>query len=96
MEGVGGLAGWRWIFILEGIVTVLLGVIIPFTLPDSPAVAKFLTNREKEIIANRLLQDSGTSAGMVATGEPFRWKYVRAALLDYKIYLGIVMFWGNT
>ncbi|CAI6093584.1 unnamed protein product [Clonostachys chloroleuca] len=96
MDGVAGLGGWRWIFILEGIMTVLIGTILPWTLPDSPAVAKFLTPGEKELIHQRLQRDSGTSEGKVATEEAFQWRYLRAALLDYKIYLGIIMFWGNT
>ncbi|GES62866.1 MFS transporter [Aspergillus terreus] len=36
MDGVGGQAGWRWIFLLEGIVTVMLGVMCFFCLIDSP------------------------------------------------------------
>lgn len=48
MDGVGGLAGWRWIFILEGIVTVLFGVIAALVMPAGIQHAKFLTEEERE------------------------------------------------
>ncbi|KAJ7591075.1 MFS general substrate transporter [Mycena floridula] len=47
MEGVGNLAGWRWIFILEGIATVLAGIIATLVLPASISKASFLTEDEK-------------------------------------------------
>jgi hypothetical protein len=95
MDGVGGLGGWRWIFILEGIFTVLIGVSVPWVLPDSPDSAKFLTQAERDIVNYRLAHDSGTSAGRVGTKEKFQWKYLWEVLVDPKIYLGVVMFWGN-
>lgn len=48
MDGVGGLAGWRWIFILEGLVTILLSIMATFILPGSISSAKFLTEEERE------------------------------------------------
>lgn len=48
MDGVGGLEGWRWIFILEGIATVLCAVISAVFLPADIQHAKFLTEEERE------------------------------------------------
>jgi len=96
MDGVGNLAGWRWIFILEGLMTVLLGIATPFVLPDSPETAGFLTPEEKAIIKFRLEQDSGTAAGRVETAEKFQWKFIRNALFDWKIWFAVFIFWGNT
>ncbi|KAI0092717.1 MFS general substrate transporter [Irpex rosettiformis] len=48
MDGIGGLSGWRWIFILEGIVTVLFGFIAWMMLPANLGSAKFLTKKERE------------------------------------------------
>lgn len=95
MDGIGGLGGWRWIFILEGIFTVIIGASVPWVLPDSPDSAKFLTQAEKDIVNYRLAHDSGTAAGRVGTKEKFQWKYLWEVLTDPKIYLGVVMFWGN-
>ena len=50
MENVSwmGMAGWRWMFILEGIPAVVLGVVTLFTMVDRPDKAKFLTDEEKQ------------------------------------------------
>ena len=48
MDGIGNLAGWRWIFILEGIATVLLGGLAAVFLPADINSAPFLTNEERE------------------------------------------------
>ncbi|EFX06176.1 major facilitator superfamily transporter nicotinic acid transporter [Grosmannia clavigera kw1407] len=96
MDGIGKLAGWRWIYILEGIATVLIGCVIPWILPDSPERASFLTSQEKEFIRNRLEQDSGTSSGRVQTADPLKWAYVWAAVLDWKIWFTVFIYWGNT
>jgi hypothetical protein len=82
--------------ILEGIATVVVGVTVPWTLPDSPATATFLTQQEKDYIARRLIEDAGTSAGKVHTVEGFKWKYLRAALTEWKLYLAVLIYWGNT
>lgn len=96
MDGVGGLEGWRWIFIIEGIFTVLVGALLPWTLPDSPALATFLTPAEKLFIRQRLEQDSGTSAGHLQTDDTFKWRYVTDALKDWRIWFTIFIFWGDT
>lgn len=96
MNGISGLHGWQWIFILEGIVTVGIGIACPFILPDSPSTARWLTYDEKEFIRIRLEQDSGSSAGKVHTTEGFQWRYLKAAASEWKIYAAIVVYWGNS
>ncbi|KIX03060.1 uncharacterized protein Z518_06610 [Rhinocladiella mackenziei CBS 650.93] len=96
MVGVAGLGGWRWIFILEGIFTVVVGTTLPWTLPDSPETASFLTQAERDFINRRLVQDAGTSAGTVRTRDSFKWRYLRAALTDWKIYFTVIIYWGNS
>jgi MFS family permease len=90
MDGVGGLQGWRWIFILEGIFTVCVGATLPWTLPDSPASATFLTPDEKAFIHERLVRDSGSRH------EPFRWTYVKNAFLEWRIYVAVIVYSGNS
>lgn len=48
MDGTGGLEGWRWIFIMLGIVTIVVGAIGWFLIVDFPDKAKFLTEAEKQ------------------------------------------------
>ncbi len=53
MAGLGGLAGWRWMFILEGLTAFIMGIVTFFYLKDRPEQAKWLTGEEK-----RWLQDT--------------------------------------
>ncbi|KAH8105967.1 MFS general substrate transporter [Cristinia sonorae] len=64
MDGVAGLAGWRWIFILEGIATVLIAVIAAIFLPADLQTAKFFTDEEREFALARFRAGDlvGTSA----------------------------------
>ena len=48
MDGIGGLAGWRWIFILEGIATVIIALISTLFLPADIQSARFFTDEERE------------------------------------------------
>ena len=73
----------------------MIGVFLPWVLPDSPARASFLTQEEKEFIARRLIQDAGTSSGKVHTVEGLKWKYLKAALTEWKIYLAVIIYYGN-
>jgi MFS transporter, ACS family, 4-hydroxyphenylacetate permease len=57
MNGVLGLAGWRWLFLLEGLPAVILGIVCLFFLDDRPAHANWLSEGEKEEIAARLAGD---------------------------------------
>lgn len=91
MDGVGGVDGWRWIFILEGILTVLVACAAFFTIYDFPETAKFLAADERAWIVHRLkYQGSNGSGHMVAESEHFEWKYVRDAFTDWQIYLQIL------
>jgi ACS family tartrate transporter-like MFS transporter len=58
-----GLAGWRWIFILEGIAPVLAGVATIFFLPDRPAKAKWLPEDERTWLVSELDREHKTKQG---------------------------------
>lgn len=53
-EALLGIAGWRSLFVVEGVLTVLIGVMIFFLLPDRPAKAKWLTTEEKSYVSDIL------------------------------------------
>lgn len=54
-----GLAGWRWVFILEGAPALVFGVVTIFYLTDRPRDAKWLTAEEREWITNELEREKG-------------------------------------
>ncbi|KAL7894925.1 major facilitator superfamily domain-containing protein [Trichoderma sp. SZMC 28014] len=102
MDGVGGLAGWRWIFILEGIATVLVAASAFFFLFDFPETATFLTEEERAFVIHRLkyqgqvqlLADGTANQTQVAQAEEFQWKYVWQAFTDWQIWVNIVVYWS--
>lgn len=59
MDGVRGIAGWRWLFIIEGSATVLIAFACPFILPDYPENTSFLTPEERMLAVQRLAEDAG-------------------------------------
>ena len=63
LHGVRGLEGWQWLFLLEGIPAVLLGLLVIFLLPDEPGKAKWLTDSEKDIVRTSIEEDSRMSEG---------------------------------
>lgn len=58
LDGVGGLAGWRWIFLLEGAAAVAFGFLVLFVMPNSPQKVLFFKPHEAEYCQQRLLTDS--------------------------------------
>jgi MFS transporter, ACS family, 4-hydroxyphenylacetate permease len=61
MHGFLGLAGWRWLFLLEGLPAVILGVIAFFYLDNRPEEAKWLSDREKAVLRNALAKSESTA-----------------------------------
>jgi ACS family tartrate transporter-like MFS transporter len=59
MDGLAGLAGWQWLFFLEAVPAILLGVLVWWILPDSPEKASWLTANEKEWIRRRIADGTG-------------------------------------
>lgn len=81
MNGVSGLSAWRWLFILEGLPSILSAVAVFFLLPDYPETSNWLSTAEKELAADRLrLEGShGNSSHMT-------WQDAKATLLDLRLY----------
>jgi sugar phosphate permease len=97
MDGVAGQEGWRWIFILEGIATVLVAFIAFFTIYDFPESAKFLSEEERAFVLYRLKHQSQKSDELtgahVEQSEKLSRKDVKAAFIDWQVWVGVVMFW---
>ncbi|KLO11523.1 MFS general substrate transporter [Schizopora paradoxa] len=90
MEGVGGKPAWAWIFILEGLATVIAGAVSFFLIQDFPDNAKFLKEDERAFVIKRLQADDQFSAA----GEKLRWKYIWQSLVDWKTWVGMILYMG--
>ncbi|RFU72905.1 mfs transporter [Trichoderma arundinaceum] len=88
MDGIGGFAGWRWVYIIEGIFSFIVAPIIWFGLPNDPTNAFFLTEEEKAMMKVREAQRA-----QYMGSEDFSWEEIRIAVKDPKLYLsGAVQF----
>ena len=83
MDGIGGYKGWRWIFILEGLATVVIAIIAKFIIVDWPESATFLNEEERACLLRRLAEDQGE-----AQMNRFDKKAMKRTFSDPKIYLG--------
>lgn len=102
MDGWGGLSGWQWVFVIEGLPAVLLGVIVFAVLRNGPGEAKWLSADQKDLViadlaAERLAQ---TAAGIGhrfadAFRNPNIWCIVLANFCNLSTLYGI-QFWLPT
>ncbi|KAF9180833.1 hypothetical protein BGZ51_005876 [Haplosporangium sp. Z 767] len=91
MEGVLGLYGWQWIFLLEGLPTVLLSGVALWLLPNWPETAPFLSKEERELASLRLKIDAGK-----ADQTEFSWKQFWSVFIDWKTYCYMITFICST
>ena len=86
MAGVGQYNGWRWIFIVEGLITVVVAVLSKFFIVDWPETSKFL-NHDERILLLRRLREEVADAKMNYLDK----KAARRVFRDWKIYVGYVL-----
>ena len=93
------IEGWRWLFLLEGIPAILLGLVAYFFLTDWPPQARWLTQREQQWISGTLEQEKAPSPQSISVGQALRSRAVLllaiGAFLQY--FVGYtVIFWLPT
>ncbi|KAK1974251.1 major facilitator superfamily transporter [Colletotrichum cereale] len=86
MHGMAGIAGWKWLFIIQGAVTFLLAVVAYFVLPDEPLTTRWLTPEERVLANERILRDTVGNAGQTTT-----WSGLLEAARDPKVWLFTLM-----
>ncbi|RDW60221.1 major facilitator superfamily-containing protein [Coleophoma crateriformis] len=92
LDGQAGLAGWRWLFIIEGILSVGISLLLWAFMPDDFNSAKFLNDADKKIMALR----HEKHARYMALNESFDRREVWKCFRDPKIYLsGLIQFLGD-
>ncbi|KAJ9050774.1 hypothetical protein DSO57_1011213 [Entomophthora muscae] len=89
MDGMRGLASWQWIFIVEGLPTVILGIFAWWIIPGSPATSSWLNCEERAILLKRLKR-----AHVEIDGKVFDKAQFIEAIKDYKTYMYIFLFLG--
>ncbi len=87
LDGWMGLAGWKWLFIIEAVPAVLLSVVVFFYLTDTPAQAKWLSAEERGWLVGRLAQER-------AQRETARQYSVMQAILNPRVLLLSLVYFG--
>ncbi|KAN0059609.1 hypothetical protein ACQY0O_008177 [Thecaphora frezii] len=102
MRGIHGRPGWFWLFLLEGVLTVVIGLASFLYLPTSPTQTKggvwrksWYTPREEEIMTTRILKDD-PAKGQTHLSQPATWKDVKDTWTDPALlglfFIGIVAY----
>jgi ACS family tartrate transporter-like MFS transporter len=93
------IAGWRWLFFLEGIPAILLGSVAFFFLRDRPSQARWLTAEQRQWISQKLEQEKPLSRQSITIGQALRSRTIvllaTAAFLQYFIGYSVI-FWLPT
>jgi Major Facilitator Superfamily len=86
LRGLYGLAGWRWLFAIEGCITGIIGVMSFFYLPPSPTQTPgWFTVHEEKIMVNRILRDDPSKGGM-HNRQALSLQMVKDCLTDWHMF----------
>lgn len=103
MDKLGGMEGWRWIFVLEGCTSVVVGSFAYMFLCNTPASATFLTEEEQEMVVVRVKTDEGWCMGpaqdvdiileqVEREAKQSTWVEVKQAFSDWQPYLHALIY----
>jgi MFS family permease len=85
----GGKPRWAWIFIIEGLITIVVSIVSYYVVPSWPAKARHFTAREKAVIQHRLQFDSDAFES-----QQFEWSEVARAFKSPQVYGYAFLFHG--
>ncbi|EXJ94470.1 hypothetical protein A1O1_02866 [Capronia coronata CBS 617.96] len=91
MDGAAGLAGWRWIFVIEGLVTIFFSIFVFIFTPHFPGKDKWISEHDRARLLARLEADKGKeySNQKLANNKKVPWTKV---VFDYRIWLMTLLF----
>ncbi|MCC7548822.1 MAG: MFS transporter [Burkholderiales bacterium] len=95
MDGYNGWRGWQWMFLLEGIPSVIMGILVLLLLPNGPRKAKWLTREEQDLIVNAVQADEASKKDLGqrhSFADAFKDARVWALAVVY--FCGVVCFYA--
>jgi len=90
LNGARGIAAWRWLFIIEGSVTIVIAFCAYFVLPNFPRTTSWLTEEERQLAAWRLEEDIGEDDWVNSEQQTF-FTGMKLAFADIKTWILTVM-----
>lgn len=93
MEDVAGLPGWRWLFILEGLASVIAAIVIFFLMPDYPANSRRFLNEEETLLACNRLAVDGIALTQGSHSKPMpHWQAFKLCVSDWRVWAQCILF----
>ncbi|KAF7317476.1 MFS general substrate transporter [Mycena kentingensis (nom. inval.)] len=89
MEGARGVRAWRWLFYIEGAMTITIGFIVLYVLPDYPHNTRWITGTERHLAQVRMAEDAGEADRDTVGDTP--WNGLKLALTDPLVLVFAVM-----
>jgi len=89
MHGILGLAGWQWMFLIEAVPAVILGVVVLFHMTDRPEKAKWLADDERAWLVNEMNAERAAKSG---TASHSIWR----GLADPKVLALALVYFGTS
>jgi len=86
LDGARGLRAWRWLFIIEGVITIFIAFCAYFVLPNFPRTTSWLTESERQLAVWRLDEDIGEDDWVDSKHQTF-WHGFKLAVLDIKMWI---------
>lgn len=91
MDGVNGMEGWRWLFVIEGVLTVAIAMVSKFVLLDYPhSTTKRLSNEERAIAIARIMHDKKETTS--PRKKLSSWQALKASIVDVRMYVFIIIY----
>ncbi|EJD00008.1 MFS general substrate transporter [Fomitiporia mediterranea MF3/22] len=91
LNGARGIAGWRWLLLIEGVASSGAGLFAWIILPDWPATTRWLTDEERNLAVQRLLHDGIASSGAEAA-RPSHTESLKMSFREWRLYPLIFMY----
>ncbi|EDP53520.1 hypothetical protein KXX16_008252 [Aspergillus fumigatus] len=95
LDGKNGLAAWQWLYIIEGAITIAVGIAVMLFLPDFPSTWKRLSEEERHV-ANRRLAIEAADADVDEAGKMSQIKGLKLAFSDIKTYVLAIAYMSIT
>ncbi|KAI8145093.1 major facilitator superfamily domain-containing protein [Fennellomyces sp. T-0311] len=93
LRGAHGMTGWQWLFIIEGVPTVVVALIAWFYLPASPETWDRLSSEERALAVSRLEDRAHVTLGDLDASNR---KQAFKALTDWKVWIWMIMFFSGS
>ncbi|MCJ1280098.1 hypothetical protein MMC21_007924 [Puttea exsequens] len=93
LDGARGLRAWRWLFIIEGVITIFLAFLAYFALPNFPRTTSWLTENERQLAIWRLDEDIGEDDWVGSQHQTF-FHGMKLAFQDIKMWILMVILFG--